>query len=38
MKYDRDAAEWVKKHGGSRIAKPLRCRRSAVVYSPGVRP
>jgi hypothetical protein len=38
MKHDEDAAEWVKDHGGSRFAKPLRCRKSVVVYPPGVRP
>lgn len=38
MKSDEDAAEWVKEHGGSRFAKPLRCRKSVVVYPPGVRP
>ena len=38
MKSDEDAAKWVKEHGGSRFAKPLRCRKSAVVYPPGVRP
>ena len=34
MKND-DAATWVKQHGGSRFAKPLRCRNSVVVYPPG---
>ena len=38
MKSDEDAARWVKQHGGSRFAKPLRCRRSVVVYGPGTRP
>lgn len=38
MKRDGDAAEWVKQHGGSRFAKPLRCRKSVVVYPPGARP
>lgn len=38
MKRDKDAAEWVKEHGGSRFAKPLRCCKSVVVYPPGVRP
>ena len=38
MKSDEDAAEWVKDHGGSRFVKPLRCRKSVVVYPPGVRP
>lgn len=34
MNTDEDAAEWVKKHGGSRFARPLRCRTSVVVYPP----
>lgn len=38
MKRDEDAAEWVRDHGGSRSAKPLRCRKSVVVYPPGARP
>lgn len=38
MKHNEDAAEWVKEHGGSRFVKPLRCRKSVVVYPPGVRP
>ena len=38
MKSDEDAAEWVKEHGGSRFVKPLRCRKSIVVYPPGRRP
>lgn len=38
MKHDEDAAKWVKQHGGSRFAKPLRCRKSVVVYPPGRRP
>ena len=38
MKSDEDAAKWVKDHGGSRFVKPLRCRKSVVVYPPGVRP
>lgn len=38
MKSDEDAAEWVREHGGSRFAKPLRCCKSVVVYPPGVRP
>lgn len=38
MKHDEDAAAWVKQHGGSRFAKPLRCRKSVVVYPPGRRP
>ena len=33
-----DASEWVKEHGGPRFAKPLRCRKSVVVYPPGRRP
>lgn len=37
MKFDEDAAAWVKQHGGSRFAKPLRCRKSVVVYPPGSR-
>lgn len=35
MKSDEDAAVWVKEHGGSWFAKPLRCRKSVVVYPPG---
>ena len=38
MKSDEDAAEWVRQHGGSRFAKPLRCRKSVMVYPPGMRP
>ena len=38
MKSDDDAAKWVKDHCGSQVVKPLRCRRSVVVYPPGVRP
>lgn len=38
MKSDEDAAEWVRQHGGSRFVKPLRCRKSVVVYPPGMRP
>ena len=38
MKHNEDAAKWVKEHGGSRFAKPLRCRKSVVVYPPGRRP
>lgn len=38
MKSDEDAAEWVKEHDGPRFARPLRCRRSVVVYPPGRRP
>lgn len=37
MNRNEEAAEWVKGHGGSRFAKPLRCRKSVVVYPPGVR-
>lgn len=35
---DEDAAKWVEDHGGSRFAKPLRCRKSVVVYHQGARP
>lgn len=35
---DEDAVEWAKQHGGSRFVKPLRCRKSVVVYPPGRRP
>ena len=41
MKYatkEKDAREWVKEHDGLKFAKPLRCRRSVVVYPPGRRP
>lgn len=38
IKSDKDAAAWVKQHGGSRFAKPLRCRKSVIVYPPGRRP
>lgn len=38
VNHDEDAVEWAKQHGGSRFVKPLRCRRSVVVYPPGVRP
>lgn len=38
MKSDEDVAKWVKEHGGSQFAKPLRCRKSLVVYPPGSRP
>ena len=38
MSSDEDAAEWVKQHGGSRFAKPLRCRKTVIVYGPGTRP
>lgn len=33
-----DAADWVKEHGGSQFVKPLRCRKSVVVYPPKVKP
>ena len=35
---DEDAAKWVEEHGGSRLTKPLRCRKSVVVYHQGARP
>lgn len=38
MKSDEDAAKWVKDHGGGWSVKPLRCRKSVVVYPPGRRP
>lgn len=38
MKSDEDVAKWVKEHGGRYFAKPLRCRKSLVVYPPGSRP
>lgn len=38
MRLDEDAAERVKEHGGRRFAKPLRCRKSVIVYPPGTRP
>lgn len=38
MKSDEDAAKWVKEHGGPREVRPLRCRKSVVVYPPGMRP
>lgn len=38
MKSDEDAVDWVKNQGGHIFVKPLRCRKSVVVYSPGVRP
>lgn len=38
MKTDEDAVEWVKEHGGNRFAKPLRCRKSVVVYPPRCQP
>lgn len=38
MKSDKDAAKWVEEQGGPIFAKPLRCRKSVVVYPTGVRP
>lgn len=38
MKSDEDAANWVEKQGGRIFVKPLRCRKSVVVYPPGMRP
>lgn len=38
MRSDENAAKWIEQHGGSRFAKPLRCRKSVVVYGPGMRP
>ena len=38
MKSDKDAAKWVEEQGGPIFAKPLRCRKSVVVYPPGARP
>lgn len=38
IKQDKDAAEWVKENGGPSSVKPLRCRKSVVVYPPGMRP
>lgn len=38
IRSDEDAAKWVEEQGGPIFAKPLRCRKSVVVYPPGVRP
>lgn len=38
MKSDKAAAKWVEELGGPIFVKPLRCRKSVVVYPPGVRP